>query len=96
MYEFYLHNLALIDMNVWDPNSKLQDLQLMTLASWMNHEEERAAEMKKIIEKEETKPLMIISEHSNPIPIINTHNLIANYPQLSPWYLATQENAITH
>ena len=39
MVEFYLHNMALIDMNVWDPNVELGDLQLMVLASWMNHEE---------------------------------------------------------
>ena len=26
MSEFYLHNMALIDMNVWDPNAKLGDL----------------------------------------------------------------------
>lgn len=26
MTEFYLHNLALIDLNVWDPNSKLGEL----------------------------------------------------------------------
>ena len=42
--EFYFHNKAkLTDMNVWDPNAKLGDLQLMDLASWMNHEEARAA-----------------------------------------------------
>ena len=54
MSEFYLHNLALTDLNVWDPNSKLGDLQLMALASWMNHEEERAAKMKKVMAGEET------------------------------------------
>ena len=37
--EFYLHNLTLIDLNVWDPNPKLGDLQLMAFASWMSHEE---------------------------------------------------------
>jgi len=26
VFEFYLHNLALIDLNVWDPNAKLGDL----------------------------------------------------------------------
>jgi len=26
MVEFYLQNMALIDMNVWDPNAKLGDL----------------------------------------------------------------------
>ena len=33
MAEFYLHNMALIDMNIWDPNVKLGDLQLMAFAS---------------------------------------------------------------
>jgi len=26
IYEFYLHNLALTDLNVWDPNSELGHL----------------------------------------------------------------------
>ena len=26
MTEFYLHNMALTDMNVWDPNARLGDL----------------------------------------------------------------------
>lgn len=54
MSEFHLHNLALIDLNVWDPNSKIGDLQLMALASWMNHEEMRTIEMKKVMEREDT------------------------------------------
>lgn len=53
MSEFYLHNLALIDLNVWDPNAKLGDSQFMALASWMNHEEARATKMKKIMAREE-------------------------------------------
>ena len=32
MFEFYLHNMALTDMNVGDPNAKLGDLQLMNFA----------------------------------------------------------------
>ena len=59
MSKFYLHNLALTDLNAWDPNSKLGDLQLMDLVSWMNHEEARAAKMKKIMAREEADPLMI-------------------------------------
>jgi len=30
---FYIHNLTLNDMNIWDPNAKLGDTQLMTLES---------------------------------------------------------------
>jgi len=52
MAEFYLHNMALTDMNVWDPNAKLGDLQLMAMASWMNHEELRATEIKRLMIKE--------------------------------------------
>jgi len=59
MAEFYLHNMFLIDMNVWDPNVKLGDLQLMALASWMNYEESRATDMKRILAKEKNEPLFI-------------------------------------
>jgi len=52
MDEFYLHNMALTDMNVWDPNPELGDLKLMALASWMNYEESRATEMKIILVRE--------------------------------------------
>lgn len=62
MSVFYLHNLALIDLSEWDPNTKLGDLQLMALTSWMNHEEVRATKMKKIMAREQTEPLMIRDE----------------------------------
>ena len=78
--EFYFHNMALTDMNVWDPNSKLGVLQLMALASWMNHAELRAIEMKRILVREKNEPLFIIAKQSNPMALINTHNLIANDP----------------
>jgi len=94
--KFYLYNLALIDLNVWEPNSKLGDFQLLALASWMNHEEVRATEMKTVMEREEIEPVMIRSEQSNPMVVINTHNLITNDPQLSPRYLASQEQTITN
>jgi len=51
MAELYLHNMALTNLNVWDPNAKLGDLQLMAMASWMNHEELRASEMKRMLIK---------------------------------------------
>ena len=76
MAEFYLHNMALIDTNIWDPNAELGDLQLMTLASLMNHENSRVVEMKIILAKEKNEPLFIRVEQSNPMALINTHNLI--------------------
>ena len=59
MSEFYLHNMALTYLHVWDPNAKLGDLNLMALASWMNHEEASNIETKKILERVQKKPLMI-------------------------------------
>lgn len=47
--KFYLHNLALTYLNVWDPNAKLGDLQLMAFASWMSHEGARAKQVKRIV-----------------------------------------------
>jgi len=96
MSEFYLHSLSLTDLNVWDPNTKLGDLKLMALASWMNHEEARATEMNKVMAIEETKPLMTRAKLSNPMVVINTHNLIENDPRLAPRYLATQDHEVTH
>lgn len=55
MCEFYLHNLALTNLNVWDPNEKLGDLQLMALASWMNHEEVSIVKLNKIMAREQTE-----------------------------------------
>jgi len=60
MGEFYLRNMALTEMNVWVRNAELRDLQLMALASWMNHEESRAADMKIILAREQNKPLSMI------------------------------------
>ena len=91
MAEFYLHNMALTSMNIWDPNAELGDLQLMSLASSTNHEKSRAAEMKRILAREQNEPLFIKAEQSNPMALINTHNLMANYPQLAPRYLTSQE-----
>jgi len=96
MAKTYWHNMALTDMNVWDPNAELGDLQLMALASWMNHEESRAAEMKIILAREKIETLFIRDEQSNPMALISTHNLIANDPQLAPRYLVAQEQAISH
>ena len=80
MAEFYLHNMALTVMNVWDPNARLGDLQLMAMASWMNHEELRAAEIRRFMIKEQNEPLMIKAKPSNPMALIRTHNLLAHNP----------------
>jgi len=61
----------------------------------MNHEEARTIELKKVMEREETEPLMIRAEQSNPMVVINTDNLIANDPKLAPRYLVAREQVIT-
>lgn len=63
------------------------DLQLMAMASWMNHEELMAVEMKRLLIKEYNKPLMISIEPSDPMALISRHNLLANDPQFGPKYL---------
>ena len=54
--EFYLHNMALTDMNLWDPNAMLGDLHLMAMASWMIHEEKRETKIKKLMENNKMSP----------------------------------------
>jgi len=96
MAEFYLHKMALIDMNIWDPKANLGDLQLMALVSSMNHENSRATKMKIILAREKNEPLFIRAKQSNPMVLISTHNLIENDPHLAPRYLVAQEQAISH
>ena len=96
MAEFYLHNMALTYMNVWDPNTRLGDLQLMAMASWMNHEELRAAEIRRLMIKEQNEPLMIKVEASDPMALISTHNLLAHNPQITPRYISDQAQDIAH
>jgi len=44
--------------------------------------------MKILLIKEKNEPLMIKAEPSDPMELINTHNLLANDPHISPKYLA--------
>ena len=53
--EFYLHNFTLPDMNAWDPNMVLGDVQLMAMASWMSHDDKRAAEVHNNIGSEQSR-----------------------------------------
>jgi len=56
----------------------------MALASWMSHEEVRAKEVKREMEREEEEPLYIREKQINSMAIISTHNVIANDPHLAP------------
>lgn len=90
-----MHNFALPNMNAWDPNTVIGDVQLMAMASWMNHEEKRAAEVRSIIGRVLSEPLMIRAELDDPSSI-STHHHLANSPQDLPEYIEKQAQAIAH
>ena len=94
--EFYLHNFTLPDMNAWDPNTVIGDVQLMAMASWMNHEEKRGVEVRNIIGRELSEPLMIRAEPDDPSAVISAHQHLANNPQDLPEYIEQQAQAIAH
>jgi len=52
----------------------------MALESWMNDEESRVVEMKRILARRQTEPLLVRAEQSNPMSLISTDNLITNDP----------------
>ena len=56
-----MHSLVLIDINIWDPNSRLGDMQLMALASWISNEEARVEEEKKVMKREGKEPLQVMA-----------------------------------
>ena len=82
-----MHNFALLDMNAWDPNTVIGDVHLMAMASWMNHEEKRVAEVCNLIGRELSEPLMIRAEPTNPSTVISAHQHLANNPQDLPEYI---------
>lgn len=94
--EFYLHNLALPNMNLWDPNASLGDVQLMAMASWLNHEEKRAIEIRDVMDRELREPLMIRAEPEDPLALVYAHQQLANNPQVHPDYIERQAQAIAH
>jgi len=83
-------------MNAWDPNTVIGDVQLMAMASWMNHEEKRTTKVHSIIDRELNVPLMIRAESDDPSAVISTHQHLANSPQDLPKYIEQQAQAIVH
>ena len=94
--EFYLHNLALPNVVSWDPNTTLGDMQLMAFASWLNHEEKRAAEAKVVMNRELNEPLLIRPEPGDPVALISAHQHLSTDPQASLRYMDQQAQAIAH
>ena len=94
--EFYLHNLVLPNVTSWDPNTALGDMQLMAFASWMNHEEKRAAEVKEIMNRELQEPLLIRAEPGDPTALILAHEHLSTNPPVLSKYMDQQAQAIAH
>ena len=94
--EFYLHNMVLTNINLWDPNTTLGDLLLMAMASWMSHEEKRVVEIQKMMTKELSELLMIRGEPTGPLALIYAHQRLAANPQVVPDYVDKQAQAIAH
>jgi len=94
--EFYLHNLALPNEVSWDPNIALGDMQLMALASWLNHEDQRANEAKSVMNREVKEPLLIRPEIEDPVTLISTHKQLATDPTASLRWMDKQAQAIAH
>jgi len=68
----------------------------MAMASWMNHEELRVEKIRRLMIKEQNEPLMIRAEPSDPMALINTHNLLSNNLQIAHRYISDQAQAIAH
>ena len=45
----------------------------MAMPSWMNHEEKRAAEVRSIMRRELSEPLMIKAEPDDPSAMVSAH-----------------------
>ena len=74
--------MALPDMNLWDPNVALEDIQLMAMASWLSHEEKRAIEIQKFMTKVLSEPLLITTELEDLSALIYAHQHLARNPQV--------------
>jgi len=94
--EFYMQNLLLTYLNFWDPSSRLGDMKLMALASWLTREKIRDEEVRKLMENEEKDPLYIIEVLVSSAAVISNHNLISSDSYLAPKYIETQEKSILH
>lgn len=88
--EFDLHNFTLPNMNLWDPNAALGDVQLMAMASWLSHEKRRVVEIWKVMERELSEPLMIRAKPEDPSTLVYGHQHLANNPQVLPDYIERQ------
>ena len=88
--------MALPNVVSWDPNTALGDMQLMAFASWLNHEDQRAAEVKSVMNRELNEPLLIRAEPEDPVALISAHQNLSTDPTASLRYMDKQAQAIAH
>ena len=96
MAEFYVHNLVLTNLDIWDPNPTIGDMQLTTLVSWMVNEDTREKEIWRVMGRRNREPLYIRPECFNPRGVILNHRDIKRDPALVESYLQTQTQVIGH
>ena len=96
MVEFYVHNLVLTNLDTWDPNPTMGDMQLMALTSWMMNEDTRAKEIWRVMRRRNREPLHIRSEFFGPRGVILNRREIERDPTLVESYLQTQTQVIGH
>ena len=96
MAEFYVHNLVLKNLDTWDPNSIMGDMQLMDLVSWMMNEDTRAKEIWWIMRRRNREPLHIRPELFSPRGVILNRQEIERDSALVESYVQTQTQVIGH
>ena len=89
-----MHNLVLTNLEIWDPNLIMGDMQLMALASWMINEDTRAKDIWKVMGRRNREPLYIIPEFFSPRGVILNSQEIERDPALVESYLQTQTQVI--
>lgn len=68
----------------------------MAMASWLNHEEKRAAKIREVMVRELSEPLMIRAELEDLSALVYAHQHLANNPRALPEYIERQAQAIVH
>ena len=94
--KFYAHNLVLTNLDTWDPNPTMGDMQLMDLVSWMMNEDTRATEIWWVMRRRNRETLHIRPELFSPRVVILNRRGIERDPPLVESYLQTQTQVIGH
>ena len=96
MAEFYVHKFVLTNLDIWDLNPTMGDMQLMALASWMVNEDTREKEIWKVMGRRKREPLYIRLEFLSPRGVILNHQEIERDHAMAESYLKNQNQVIVH